>query len=243
VQPPSAVQILRMWERGAALPPVARTLSLLGDGDSEQPLEGLAALSVGERDARLLALRQSLLGSTLSSVSECPHCATAIEFSLDADGLHVPVSQMGEAPLCLTCGDIVLRYRRLNSSDLAALAGCTSVEQARRRLVERCVIEAHQGDAPLDAANLPEAAIQALSEGLADADGQADVTLNIRCPECGGTWSAAFDIGSFLWTEISVRAKQLLADVHTLAWAYGWSEAEILAMSDARRRFYLGKVE
>ena len=39
------------------------------------------------------------------------------------------------------------------------------------------------------------------------------------------------------------RAKRLLMDVHLLARAYGWSEAEVLALSPARRRFYLEMVE
>jgi hypothetical protein len=30
--------------------------------------------------------------------------------------------------------------------------------------------------------------------------------------------------------------------VHTLASAYGWSESEILALSDARRRLYMEMV-
>jgi hypothetical protein len=30
-----------------------------------------------------------------------------------------------------------------------------------------------------------------------------------------------------------------LREVHTLAWAYGWREADILAMSPARRQFYI----
>jgi hypothetical protein len=95
----------------------------------------------------------------------------------------------------------------------------------------------------MDVGDLPEAVVQELSGRLARADRQADIALDLRCPECAGSWSATFDIAAFLWAEISVRAKQLLGDVHALAWAYGWSEADILAMSDARRQCYLGMVQ
>ena len=38
------------------------------------------------------------------------------------------------------------------------------------------------------------------------------------------------------------RAVQLLDEVHQLATAYGWTEAEILALSDTRRAAYLDRV-
>jgi hypothetical protein len=45
-----------------------------------------------------------------------------------------------------------------------------------------------------------------------------------------------------LWAEIEVRAKRLLLEVHLLATAYGWSEAEILSLNAQRREFYLEMV-
>ncbi len=51
-----------------------------------------------------------------------------------------------------------------------------------------------------------------------------------------------FDVVSFFWSEICVQAKRLLREVHTLARAYGWREADILNMSTARRQFYLEMV-
>ena len=41
----------------------------------------------------------------------------------------------------------------------------------------------------------------------------------------------------------SARAGALLHEVHRLASAYGWSEAQILALSPARRAQYLALVE
>jgi len=37
--------------------------------------------------------------------------------------------------------------------------------------------------------------------------------------------------------------RRLLVEVHALASAYGWSEQEILSLSDARRRLYLEMVQ
>jgi hypothetical protein len=51
-----------------------------------------------------------------------------------------------------------------------------------------------------------------------------------------------FDIVSFLWTEIAAEAKRLLREVHILASAYGWREADIFSLSPLRRQFYLEAV-
>lgn len=238
----STVEIVRIWERGAALPPFARALSLLEKVRPVEPEDNLTTLSIGARDRGLLTLRECLFGATLESVTECPHCGTAIEFALDANQLHEP-DREDALPLRFTVNGISLQFRLLNSNDLAAVAGSGDVHIARRKLAERCVIEATRGGIRMDIGDLPEEVMQALSTQLAKADSQANIALDLHCPECDGSWLATFDIASFLWAEISVRAKQLLGEVHTLAWNYGWSEADILAMSDARRQFYLGMVQ
>ena len=74
------------------------------------------------------------------------------------------------------------------------------------------------------------------------ADPWAELTLGIRCPACGHEDGAAFDIAAYLWEEIDSHARQLLDDIHTLATAYGWTEPDILALSDARRAAYLARV-
>jgi hypothetical protein len=53
------------------------------------------------------------------------------------------------------------------------------------------------------------------------------------------SWDVLFDIVSFFWAEIGAWAQRLLREVHALASAYGWREADILALSAWRRRQYL----
>ena len=64
----------------------------------------------------------------------------------------------------------------------------------------------------------------------------------MTCPACGRFWQAAFDIASYLWSELDALAQRLLGEVHTLARAYGWREADVLSMSPWRRQFYLEMV-
>jgi len=43
----------------------------------------------------------------------------------------------------------------------------------------------------------------------------------------------------FFWAELAAEAKRLLREVDALARAYGWREADILALSSQRRHAYL----
>jgi hypothetical protein len=77
------------------------------------------------------------------------------------------------------------------------------------------------------------------SRDLALADPLAEARVQLTCPGCGHEWDDTLDLALFVWAEVEARAKRLLLDVHQLARAYGWTEGEILALSERRRRFYL----
>ena len=78
---------------------------------------------------------------------------------------------------------------------------------------------------------------------MALADPMAETRLALSCPACGSEWHEALDIARFVWAEIESRAKRLAGEVHALASAYGWTEAEILGLSGPRRSLYLGMVQ
>ncbi len=135
-----------------------------------------------------------------------------------------------------------LRFRLLNSFDLAAIVNCNDMTVARNFLVDRCVLQTCRDGVALSPRELPEDIIEKLLARLAECDPQSEVLLSIECPACNHKWDMIFDIVSFFWTEISMQAKRLLGEVHTLAMAYGWRETDILSMSTARRQFYLEMV-
>ena len=240
---PSAAQLIGMWERGARQPWVDRALTLVSACHPELTDSGLAALTVGERDADLLALREGLFGRALKSFAECPNCQARLEFSVDANELRESFANAANAdPAELLLDDIRIQFRRLSTADLTAAARCADVNAARRVLLQRCVVEARRNGEPLAAADLPAACVEALSSRLAALDGAADIALDLRCVACGHAWQLTLDIVRFLWAEVNALAKAYLNEVHMLAWAYGWREADILAMSSARRQFYLERV-
>ncbi|HMO66423.1 MAG TPA: phage baseplate protein, partial [Verrucomicrobiota bacterium] len=87
--------------------------------------------------------------------------------------------------------------------------------------------------------SLPDAAIDAISAALAAADPAGVLDFALNCPACGHAWTAPLDAGAVLEADLAAWARATLAEVHTLAAAYGWTEAEVLALSPARRRVYL----
>ncbi|MDJ0824920.1 MAG: hypothetical protein QNJ16_05395 [Rhodobacter sp.] len=88
-------------------------------------------------------------------------------------------------------------------------------------------------------ADLPRAEIdaweQAFDAGLAKVLPGFEPELPFDCPECGATSGWWFD--PIDW--IGQHTRQCLAEVDTLARTYGWSEAAILALPEARRHQYL----
>ena len=86
---------------------------------------------------------------------------------------------------------------------------------------------------------LPDEVTVILGESVLERDPQAEVQIDMTCPQCQYHRPSLFDVSRFLWTEIQAQAKRLLREVHILARAYGWRETEILALSNVRRQFYL----
>ena len=113
-------------------------------------------------------------------------------------------------------------------------------DRARERLLERCVLDARDPNgAAMAARALPQAVLAELAKQMESADPGAVVELSFDCPACHHSWQEVFDISSFLWREIHAWAQRTLRDVHMLARAYGWGEADVLALSPTRRQVYL----
>ena len=240
---PTAAELLTVWERGLAQPPARRGLLLLTAADPETPPEMLARLTIGARDARLLALREWLFGSTVNCVTKCPGCGDRVEFTFTIADVCSPAGASGttlEAEVAVD--DYAVRFRLPNSNDLLAIDGCGDVGTARRRLVSGCLLHVRRQSNDIAEQELPRAVVDAIGARMAEADPQADVTLRVTCPACANQWQAAFDIVSHLWTEISAWAARVLREVHALASAYGWSEAESLRLSPTRRQLYLNLI-
>lgn len=238
----SALELLEVWERGLDQGPVERALTLLAAACPETLPDALASLSIGRRDADLLALRERTFGSQMASVAMCPQCGERLELSFNAADLRVDPPSEPERVTSLNVDGYDVQFRPPNSLDLASLTSQPDTADQRRVLSEHCILAAHREGESISAEQLPPSVIDAVEDGMARADPQADVTLAISCPSCDHQWQGIFDIVAFFWGEIDAWASRILHEVHILALAYGWHEREILALSPGRRQFYLEMV-
>lgn len=243
---PTAAELLRVWERGNDQPFFERALLLLAAACPECPADALSTLSLGRRDARLLSLREWIFGRRIASLANCPSCGERLELTLNTSDLRVhPPEQSTEEPaaepeaLSVSLGDHEVRFRLPNSLDLVKVSENQDFALGRQHLLDRCLLGVYHQGRETAAGILPDEVITAITECMEQADPQANVQLALSCPVCSHEWRSVFDIVSFLWAEIHAWAVRILHEVHALAMAYGWREADILAMSPRRRQAYL----
>jgi len=232
-------ELLKVWEQGASLSSAERALLLLAAAYTEVTPEQIAQLSVGQRDRHLLALREQTFGSQLDGIATCPSCAVRLEFRVNAADICSTPLKEPDAVLEMTRAGYFVQFRLPNSLDLASLDSAADPETNRQHLLQSCVIMARRGRVEVAAAELPAEVGTAIAQRMVAADPQADVQLALACPHCQHTWQTPFDIVSYFWSEIQAWADRLLREVHSLASAYGWREAEVLALSPWRRQSYL----
>lgn len=235
----SVAELLEAWERGLDASLAERMLILLGAACQELSADELRAIRLGRRDALLMELRGMLFGSACTVVVPCPECGEQLESTFSVEHMLVPEVPDPGPVIHLQSGDVTIAFRVPSSGDLIALAGMDT-GLSTRQLLSRCIVEARGANgSAMSSEDLPDVVVAAVSDGMAAADPQADMELMLACSSCGTTWSAPFDIASFLWIEIDAWAQQLLRDVHLLASAYGWRESDVLTLSPLRRSLYL----
>lgn len=245
---PSTQELLAAWERGQAAPRSAeRAIALLGAASADGPTTPLATLAIGARDQRLLSLRRDMFGPQLMAGTTCPECGTSLELELDIDDFRVAGESDGAADagerLSFSQADYEIVYRLPDSADLLALCEEESDDSNRLRLLQRIVLHSSCSGQHIETSGLPAALLDAFDAHLAHVDPHGDIRLNLSCAACTKRWQATFDIASYLWSEVDGWALRLLRDVHRLARAYGWREADILALSASRRQCYLGMLD
>ena len=198
----------------------------------------LVELPLGQRDGLLLDARSSLVGPTLTCLASCGACGEVLEFSVAVADVRA-----GEAPesdaVTVACGDTVVTARPVTGADLDAVAGSASVREARHALIGRVVRSVTRAGEDVAASSLTDEEIRAVGDALEAHDPWTDVRTEVTCLQCGHAMEAVLDVARFVWDELAGQARTVLFEVDALARRYGWSEAEVLAMSPARRRLYL----
>jgi hypothetical protein len=233
--------LLAAWETALARAQPLRGAALLALAEPGADERTLAALPLGESARRLLGLHAGWFGRRLACACECPACGEAVEADCDAAALRDAAPAVDRAPEPITLAEHgwTARFRVPCPMDLAHAARAGDAAAARRVLLERCVLEAQRDGAPCAAAGLSEEATIAIAAAMEHADPLAEIGLALQCPSCGAAWTATLEPERFVLAALEGAAREVMQDVHVLACAYGWTEAETLALGRARRRAYI----
>src|SRR3954468_17201718 len=108
--------LLDAWEQAQGHGPTVRALALLAAA-GPQAWEELSALPLGERDRRLLELREGALGPRRRAPARSPGGGEPLDVELDAGELRAGAGT-GAAEGELSHGGLELRFRLLDILDL-----------------------------------------------------------------------------------------------------------------------------
>jgi len=229
----SSSQLLAVWERGSRLHSLDQALTILETALPGTPYEALADWPMGRRNVALAKFRCMMFGPDLEAWIACPRCTEKLEFQMDSRTITAPEEQTSNQSISVRGH----RFRLPSSRDLARVYAEGDAATAAVRLLESCCLDTQEPTV------WSEVDVEEVGERMASADTMAETRLTFSCPKCGFEWEESLDIVQFLWTEIDATARRVLREVHALAGAYGWSEAEILSLSDTRRNCYLEMVQ
>jgi len=241
----SSADILRVWEAGLYRHLQERALIMLACACPDTTYDDLESMTVGTMDSLLLELFENTFGKSLQGFAVCPGCKAELEFEFSTQDIKkLPASAGGVKPGAMTISHegLEITFRLPESRDLVAASGLTQARDAREHILKRCILRAQRDGKALAIRDLPAEAVEMVASRMAEAEPAGDLQLNLECRTCRHNWLLTLDVSLFLWAKIKAHAEKLLLDVHALAGAYGWREQDILAMSPARRQFYLDMV-
>ncbi|MCU7820366.1 hypothetical protein [Kitasatospora sp. DSM 101779] len=239
-----AGEVLRLWDECRDASPQTRALALATAADDGTSPVPPADRPVGRVTALLLRLRNALAGPRMAATVGCPGCHGTVEFRATTEALLALEDEIVDTPPPLPHGGHEVLWRCPSYRDLQAVAAQPEAEDPEHGallLLQRCLLSLRQedGTAAQSAVDLPDTVRGALTEAMASADPLAEVLVDLRCPDCGYAFTAEFDVAAFVWAEVESRGRQLLLDIDALARSYGWSEHEVLALSESRRASYI----
>ena len=211
----------------------------LRDAD-DAPLasHAVARWNVAQRLQGLLAIARSSVGEQLPALARCTdaECGGQIELDLGLRQFErdAPTQLEWQAP-----DGTPLRCRLPDTGDLAAWRAHGGDEAWLARRLVRLVA----GQAPAPDWTFPSAWLAPFAAALEAADPLTALTLEVPCPFCEHPTPVAIDLEALLLDALRRHQQSVLEEVHRLARAYHWSEAQIVAMPGWRRRRYLARLQ
>jgi Zn finger protein HypA/HybF involved in hydrogenase expression len=251
-------QLLTLWESAQQRHRLDRALIILQHANVNYDWGSLTQLSIGTRNNLLLDIHKQAFGEELWAMCDCPACGENLEVVADVEELGYGKSTPATGSVFVFDKDgVEISFRPINSQDLASVSihqhsiqqhsiqqqgtnNQLEINGIRAALLEQCIlytVNKHTGE-PLTQQDYA-GYYDELSHAIHEHDPIMLNEAKVQCPKCRHPWTLNIDIAHFLWQEIKAKAKILLSEVQVLSRHYGWSEKDILNMSNTRRRGYI----
>lgn len=193
-------------------------------------------LSAGKRVEFLAALAAEGREPAFGFVFKCANCDEEIELEIEL----AEISEIQrEADAVIT---IRVEYegssfdlRKPLGADLESWGGIVATTESE---AARLMIGSLASDAAL-VDSIPPAAIPGIEDALDEVDPLVNFHCRTECGECGGENDFDVDLVEAALAKLRSAQARLIFDVHRLASHYHWTEREIFAVPDRRRRRYL----
>ena len=201
-------------------------------------------LSVGDREALLLHIRRLTLGERVSCLLSCPNCGKKMDLDLQIGELLLPPyphrRQIHSADIADSEHSYHVKFRVPNGEDQEAVAGSAaqSIDAAADLVLRRCVEQVDSMDEE-NLSDLPPIVARELPTKMAALDPQAELLLDLTCPECAAGFVVPFDAGDYICRELAMQEREFYREVHALSLHYHWSEDAVLGLSRRKRHIYL----
>lgn len=245
MKPLTTVELLNVWDETAERPLIEKILRLLAKACSADHIDQVSQLSIGDRDARLLKIREWIFGNILRNKVNCPKCGEVLEWESDTSALHLQTipADLASNEFSFEKDDYTIKFRLPNSLDVFQMTEKELSENSYQIVISKCILSIKKNQKECNFNDLPLLIIDSLNDYMSLHDPQADIKMQLVCPCCDHSWGMYFDIGSYLWDEINNWARKILQEVYILARTFSWSEKEILTMTPHRRRMYLDMIQ
>jgi hypothetical protein len=192
--------------------------------------EGLATLTLGERDYLLLKLYELSFGSHLELVASCPAAACGAKLDVDVpleslalegpprrERYPFPAEASGRPRLWFRLPTVADELTAMNASEL----------------LQTCVVDG------VSVRELPHEVASVLEQAIEQASPRLPSAFDTSCAECGQPFALPFDPGALLLGALFRGRPSFERDVHLLSFHYHWPLREILALTPARRAHYV----
>ena len=224
------------------MPPYMNVLALLERVASFEEGEVatlLRRLSIGDRVALMLHLRQLELGDKLDCTVSCSSCLKAMSVVLSVAKLLNMTHPAPSASYGMEAGGFCLEIRPFTAQDQDLILKVKKEDDDVLQIMAKsCILNS---DVPLPE-KLSTEVIEALGQRLEQIDPLSDIVLDLSCFECGDKFQISFNVEDFILQELGISHGDIESEVHWLALHYHWSENEILSLPMQRRRKYISLI-